>query len=86
MTRGFLRFLRGNTIALLALFLALGGTTYAAVSLPANSVGTKQLKKNAVTPAKIKKSAVTNAKIAGNAVTGAKVNVGHVHEPGGHHH
>jgi hypothetical protein len=27
MTRGFLRFLRGNTIALLALFLALGGTT-----------------------------------------------------------
>jgi len=43
MTRGFLRFLRGNTIALLALFLALGGTTYAAVSLPANSVGTKQL-------------------------------------------
>jgi hypothetical protein len=30
MTRGLLRFLRGNTIALLALFLALGGTTYAA--------------------------------------------------------
>ena len=25
MTRGFLRFLRGNTIALLALFIALGG-------------------------------------------------------------
>jgi hypothetical protein len=30
MTRGFLRFLRGNMIALVALFLALGGTTYAA--------------------------------------------------------
>ena len=30
MTRGFLRFLRGNAIALLALFVALGGTTYAA--------------------------------------------------------
>ena len=30
MTRGFLRFVRGNTIALLALFIALGGTTYAA--------------------------------------------------------
>ena len=30
MTKGFLRFLRRNTIALLALFLALGGTTYAA--------------------------------------------------------
>jgi hypothetical protein len=30
MTKGFLRFLRGNMIALLALFIALGGTTYAA--------------------------------------------------------
>ena len=30
MTKEFLRFLRRNTIALLALFLALGGTTYAA--------------------------------------------------------
>jgi hypothetical protein len=83
MPRGFLRFLRGNTIALLALFIALGGTTYAATALPKNSVGTKQLKKNAVTALKIKNGnvtgpklkngAVTNAKIAGNAVTGAKV-------------
>jgi hypothetical protein len=68
MTRGFLRFLRGNTIALLALFIALGGTTYAATALPKNSVGTKQLKKNAVTAVKIKKSAITNAKIGANAV------------------
>ena len=30
MTRGFGRFLRRNTLAMLALFLALGGTTYAA--------------------------------------------------------
>jgi hypothetical protein len=30
MTKGLLRFVRRNTIALLALFLALGGTTYAA--------------------------------------------------------
>jgi hypothetical protein len=73
MTRGFLRFLRGNTIALLALFIALGGTTYAATSLPKNSVGTKQLKKNAVTAPKIKNGSITNAKIANNAVTGAKV-------------
>jgi len=72
MTRGFLRFVRGNTIAMLALFVALGGTTYAATALPKNSVGTKQLKKNAVTPVKIKKSAVTNPKIANNAVTSAK--------------
>jgi hypothetical protein len=44
MTRGFGRFLRRNTIALLALFLALGGTTYAAsTAFPKNSVGSKQV-------------------------------------------
>jgi hypothetical protein len=73
MTRGFLRFLRGNVIALLALFIALGGTTYAATALPKNSVGAKQLKKNAVTAVKIKSGAATNGKIGANAVTGAKV-------------
>jgi len=73
MTKGFLRFLRGNTLALLALFIALGGTTYAATALPKNSVGTKQLKKNAVTGVKIKNGSVTNTKIGANAVTGAKV-------------
>ena len=73
MAKGFLRFMRGNTIALLALFIALGGTTYAATALPKNSVGTKQLKKNAVTSVKIKNSNVTNGKIANNAVTGGKV-------------
>ncbi len=73
MTTGFLRFLRGNTIALLALFVALGGTTYAATSLPKNSVGAKQLKKNAVTNPKIANGAVTGAKIANNSVKGADV-------------
>ena len=45
MTRGFLRFLRGNTIALLALFLALGGTTYAASTalISKNSVASPQV-------------------------------------------
>ena len=37
MTRGFGRFLRRNTIALLALFLALGGTSYAAATLISGS-------------------------------------------------
>ena len=35
-------------VACIALAIALGGTSYAAVTLPRNSVGTKQLKKNAV--------------------------------------
>jgi hypothetical protein len=44
-----LRHLRANAIAYLALFVAMGGTTYAAIRLPANSVGTRQLEKGAVT-------------------------------------
>jgi hypothetical protein len=52
-----------NVIATIALFVALGGASYAAVKLPKNSVGTNQIKKNAVTTAKIKDGAVTGAKI-----------------------
>jgi hypothetical protein len=45
-------------IATLALVVALGGTGYAAASLPRNSVGTKQLKNNAVTSKKVKDGAL----------------------------
>jgi hypothetical protein len=50
-------------VASLALFAALGGSSYAAISLPAGSVGTKQLHKRAVTGAKIKKNAITGGKV-----------------------
>jgi hypothetical protein len=50
-------------IALLSLFVALGGTTWAAMSLPANSVGTPQLKANAVTGGKVKNHSLTGADI-----------------------
>jgi len=73
MTRRFTRFLRRNTIALLALFIALGGTTYAATALPRNSVGPKQLRKSAVTNKKIAKKAVTGVKVKDNSLTGADV-------------
>jgi len=52
-----------NVTASLALFVALGGISWAAVALPRNSVGAKQLKKNAVTAPKIKANAVTSAKV-----------------------
>ena len=54
-----------NVVATLALFLALGGGTYAAFKLPNNSVGTKQLKKNAVTSPKVKDGSLTAADLAG---------------------
>src|SRR5437588_6285600 len=61
-------------ISLIALFVALGGTSYAAtIALPKNSVGTKQLQKDAVTGAKIKDGAVTATKISSSAAGAVKV-------------
>lgn len=56
-------------IALIALFVALGGSAYAATK-----IGTSDIKSNAITAAKIKNGAVTTAKIKNGAVNGAKVN------------
>lgn len=42
-----------NVVATLALFIALGGVSYAAVQLPANSVGSAQIKKGAVSTLKL---------------------------------
>src|SRR5579862_6895337 len=53
--------LRRNAVAYLALFVALGGTSYAAVSIPRNSVGTNQLKNKAVTGPKVKRHSLTAA-------------------------
>lgn len=50
-------------ISILALIVALGGVSYAAVQIPKNSVGAKQLKKNAVTAKKIKKNAIRSSKV-----------------------
>ena len=43
-----------NIVACLALFVALGGASYAAIRLPKNSVGAKQIKANAVNSGKVK--------------------------------
>jgi hypothetical protein len=45
-------------IALVALFVALGGSSYAALQLPRGSVGTKQLKNGAVTSKKVKNNSL----------------------------
>lgn len=43
-----------NVVATIALFAALGGSSYAALQLPKDSVGPTQLKKNSVTSPKVK--------------------------------
>jgi hypothetical protein len=55
-----------NVIATLALFLALGGGAYAALKLPKNSVGSKQIKANAVNSSKVKDGSL----LAGDFKTG----------------
>ena len=70
---GFLRkrLTYANVIATLALFLALGGTSYAVTALPKNSVGTQQLKKNAVTGVKVKDGSLSSADfVAGTLLKG----------------
>ncbi len=51
------------TVAVIALIVALGGTSYAAFMVPKNSVGTRQLKNDAVTAKKIRNGSVTGAKL-----------------------
>jgi hypothetical protein len=52
-----------NVMATLGVFVALGGASYAAVALPANSVGTKQLKRARSPHRRSKRNAVSSAKV-----------------------
>lgn len=56
-------------VALLALFISLGGSAYAALRLPKNSVGTPQLRKGAVTSAKLHSGSVTASKVEAHSLT-----------------
>jgi hypothetical protein len=56
--------LKSNAIAYAALFVALGGTSYAATNLPAGSVGTKQLRNGSVTASKLARGAVSPPKLS----------------------
>ena len=57
-------------VAFIALFVAIGGSSYAVTRLPSNSVGTKQLRKNAVTGAKVKNGSLTAADIKVSSLSG----------------
>ncbi|MQA76845.1 MAG: hypothetical protein GEU88_21630, partial [Solirubrobacterales bacterium] len=58
-----------NVTAGLALFVALGGTGYAAITLPRDSVGAKQIRKGAVRSSDIRNKAIRFRDISRNART-----------------
>lgn len=62
-----------NITATLALVLAMGGTSYAAFILPANSVGNRQLRPGAVTATKIHAGAITDRQIRSYSLTGRAI-------------
>ena len=63
-----IRHVRRNVVGYVALFVALGGTSYAATSLPSGSVGTNQLKNGAVTGAKVKSKSLTASDFEANSL------------------
>lgn len=72
-----------TVISLIALFVALGGTSYAVIKLPAKSVGNRELKSNAVTSAKIRPRSVARSDLAPGARSGARGPRGPAGPPGG---
>jgi hypothetical protein len=63
-------------VAVLALFIAMAGTGYAAIKLPANSVATAQLRDDAVTRSKLVDHSVSTAQLAHNSATRNRLSAG----------
>ena len=59
-----------NVMASVAVFIALRWSAYAALRVPPNSVGTRQLKAASVTTGKLANGAITAAKVAEHSLTG----------------
>ena len=74
MVARIIAFARRNALGLIAIFIAMSGTAYAATRLPHNSVGTKQLRNGAVTGAKLARAAVTGSKVKPGSLTGKQIN------------
>jgi hypothetical protein len=61
-----------TVISLIALFVALGGTSYAVIRLPAKSVGNRELKSNAVTSSKIRAQSIARSDLSASARVGSR--------------
>ena len=60
-------------VSFIALFVALGGASYAAIKIPNNSIGSAQIKNNAVTGSKVKnRSLAADDFVAGQLPRGAQ--------------
>jgi hypothetical protein len=57
-----------NVVSTICLFLVLGGTAYATLSLPKNSVGPRQLKPNSVNGSKVKKGSIAATDLSSSAL------------------
>jgi hypothetical protein len=66
-----LNHLRGNAVGYVALFAALGGTSYAAVTLAPGSVKSRALANGAVTHAKLARNSVQANNLLAHSLTGA---------------
>jgi len=78
MLRRLTRISPASVLAIVALFAALGGVSYAAgkigtAQIKNGAVTKKKLHKNAVATAKVRNGAITTAKLRADSVTGAKV-------------
>ena len=60
-------------VAITALVVALGGTSYAVVKPPPHSVGSKELKRNAVSGAHIKANAIRSSEVKDGSLTGKDI-------------
>jgi len=69
--RGRLSF--ANVTSCIALFVALGGTSYAAIALPRNSVGSWQIRTHAVEKSEIDRGAVGRWEILPNGVDRSEI-------------
>lgn len=67
-----------NVLSCVALFVALGGTAFAAVKLQANQVKSANIARQAVTNPKIKQQAVTSGKIKNGGVNALDIGAGQV--------
>jgi hypothetical protein len=82
MLRRMLLHLNSNLVAYVALFVALGGSSYAAVRLTPGSVQTRALAQGAVTHKKLAANSITTANVANRSLTRADFKSGAIGAPG----